>query len=452
MKKIIPLILAGGSGTRLWPLSQVNKPKQYQLVLNNQMLLTQTLSRCQNKIFNKPIISTNISHKPFIDEIDVSLYDQVIYESIGKNTAASIIISCFINKDPDSYILVMPSDHYIPNLNYFHDTIQSSFQSIDEFNIIIFGITPRHASSQYGYIKTTSDSGLSIVKSFHEKPDQDTADKMFGSKDYLWNSGMFLFKTSKLLKIVKNINPELFNNLYKISQEIKYEAKFSRIISKSWEDLDNLSFDVAVLENIKNIGCYKYKKYWSDLGDWKSIADNSASDLLIESKNSFVKSYDRNHEVIGVGLRDIVCVVANQKTLCIEKSRLNDIKNILSDHKIFSSTNIRKIHKPWGWYESLLKLPNYQIKLLNVNPNGVLSLQSHKQRAEHWIVVEGSAQVQKNNDIYTLTRNQSTFLDKEDKHKLWNKGSKPLQLIEVQIGDYLEEDDITRFDDTYDGL
>ena len=346
----------------------------------------------------------------------------------------------------------MPSDHYIPNLNYFHDSIQSSFQSIDEFNIIIFGITPRHASSQYGYIKTTSDSGLSIVKSFHEKPDQHTADKMFGSKDYLWNSGMFLFKTSKLLKIVKNINPELFNNLYKISQEIKYEAKVSRIISKSWEDLDNLSFDVAVLENIKNIGCYKYKKYWSDLGDWKSIADNSASDLLIESKNSFVKSYDRNHEVIGVGLRDIVCVVANQKTLCIEKSRLNDIKNILSDHKIFSSTNIRKVHKPWGWYESLLKLPNYQIKLLNVNPNGVLSLQSHKQRAEHWIVVEGSAQVQKNNDIYTLTRNQSTFLDKEDKHKLWNKGSKPLQLIEVQIGDYLEEDDITRFDDIYDGL
>lgn len=450
MKKIIPLILAGGSGTRLWPLSQVNKPKQYQLIINNQMLLTQTLSRCKSEVFEKPIISTNIKHKPFIDEIDSQLYEKVIYENDGKNTAASILISCLLNKNQDAYMLVMPSDHYIPNSDYFDFAVKSSMKFIDHFNVITFGTTPKYASDQYGYIQSSGDSLVSSVANFFEKPNRLKAEEMFNSGNYLWNSGMFLFQVSKLLEITKKVDVGLFDKLYKISSQTNYNAREIHIVSELWADLNNISFDTAIMEKIENIGCFKYEKHWSDLGDWKSIAEHSSSDLLIESENSFVKSYDNNHEVIGIGLRDIVCVVANQKTLCIEKSKLSDIKNIISNIDTLQTMETKKIYKPWGWHESLLKYPGYQIKILHVDPNGKLSLQSHRRRTEHWIVLEGTAQIQKNNKIFSLSINESTCIDKNDKHMLWNDESTPLKLIEIQIGDYLEEDDIIRFNDIYD--
>lgn len=450
MKKIIPLVLAGGSGTRLWPLSQVNKPKQYQLIINNQMLLTQTLSRCKSEVFEKPIISTNKKHKPFIDEIDSQLYEKVIYENDGRNTAASILISCLLNKDQNAYMLVMPSDHYIPNSDYFDFAVKSSMKFIDHFNVITFGITPKYASDQYGYIQSSGDSLVSSVANFFEKPNRLKAEEMFNSGNYLWNSGMFLFQVSKLLEIAKEVDVSLFDKLYQISSQTNYNAREIHIVSELWANLNNISFDTAIMEKIENTGCFKYEKHWSDLGDWKSIAEHSSSDLLIESENSFVKSYDNNHEVIGIGLRDIVCVVANQKTLCIEKSKLGDIRNIISNIDTPQSIDTKKIYKPWGWYESLLKYPSYQIKILHVDPSGKLSLQSHRRRTEHWIVLEGTAQIQKNNKIFSLSINESTCIDKNDKHMLWNDQSTPLKLIEIQIGDYLEEDDIIRFDDIYD--
>lgn len=450
MNKIIPLILAGGSGTRLWPLSQVNKPKQYQLVLNNQMLLTQTLNRCQSNLFEKPVISTNIKHKPFIDEIDSRLYGKVIYEEIGKNTAASILTSCFLNENHDAYILVMPSDHYIPNIDYFNHAVRSCLEPIDEFDVITFGIKPKYASTQYGYIKIKNNFPFAAVESFHEKPSSSVAKEMIDSGNHLWNSGMFLFKISKILKQVKQTDLDIYDKLFEISQKVKYCDKEIHIASELWPQLENISFDVAVMEKIQNIGCYQYQKHWADLGDWKSVSDNSRSDQLIDSQNSFVKSYDRNHEVIGIGLKDILCIVANQKTLCINKNKLNTLKAILSNNEKSSLTSDKKNYKPWGWYESLIKLPNYQVKILHVNSNGKLSLQSHNQRSEHWIVIEGIAQVKKNNETFSLLRGQSIFLDKKDKHTLWNEESVPLKLVEVQIGDYLEEDDIVRYEDVYD--
>mgnify|MGYP001186726895 CR=1 FL=1 len=452
MKKIIPLILAGGSGTRLWPLSQVNKPKQYQLIINNQMLLTQTLNRCKNEIFEKPIISTNKQHKSFIDQIDTQLYDKVIYENVGKNTAASILISCLLTKNQDAYMLVMPSDHYIPNNDYFNFAVKSSMEFIDDFNVITFGIMPKYASDQYGYIQISEDSLMSSVVNFYEKPNISKAQEMLNSGNYLWNSGMFLFQVSKLLDISKEVNISLFEKLYQISSQTNNNTQEINLVSELWSDLINISFDTAIMEKIENIGCFKYEKHWSDLGDWKSIAENSSSDLLIDSENSFVKSYDNNHEIIGIGLRDIVCVVANQKTLCIEKSKLSDIKNILSNTDSLQSVDVNKIYKPWGWYESLVKYPGYQIKILHVNPKGKLSLQSHNRRTEHWIVLDGIAQVQKNNKTFSLSSNESTFIDKNVKHTLWNNESTSLKMIEIQIGDYLEEDDIIRYDDVYDRI
>ena len=223
-----------------------------------------------------------------------------------------------------------------------------------------------------------------------------------------------------------------------------------RINSDLWSELKNISFDVSIMEKIENAGCYKYEKYWTDLGDWKRIAENSESDLLIDSENSFVKSYDDDHDIVGIGLKDIICIVANNKTLCIDKNLSGEIKNILLKHDELATFKQKKEFRPWGWYESLLKLPNYQIKILHVNPYSELSLQSHDRRSEHWIVLEGTASVQKNKKIYNLEKNESIYLDKKEMHKLWNKSKEPLKIIEVQIGDYLEEDDIIRHDDIYD--
>ncbi len=449
MSKIIPLILAGGSGTRLWPLSETNKPKQYHLILNNQMLLSQTLSRCNSGIFKKAVISTNIKHKPFIDEIDYGQYNKVIYENIGKNTAASILLACLIENNHDAYMLALPSDHYIPDIDYFNKTIESALTHLNNFNIITFGIKPTYASTQYGYIKTYDNSQVASVSSFHEKPNIMNATEMITSGDYLWNSGMFLFKVSTLLEHFKRIDAELYNKLSKVESLLEKNTREVIINSDIWTNLKSNSFDVAVMEKMNGIGCYKYEKYWSDLGDWKLIAENTESDLLIDSENSFVKSYDDDHDIVGIGLKDIICIVANNKTLCIDKSRSNDIKNILSTHNDLSLIKSKKEYRPWGWYKSLLKLPGYQVKILHINPNGELSLQSHAKRSEHWIILEGSAHVQKSKKIFNLKKNESIYLDKREKHKLWNKSDKPLKIIEVQIGDYLEEDDIVRYDDLY---
>ena len=446
MSSVIPLIMAGGSGTRLWPLSETNKPKQYHLILNNQMLLTQTLNRCSSETFCEPIISTNILHKPFIEEIDKNQFSKVIYESVGKNTAASILLSCLIENDPSKCMLVLPSDHYIPDEEYFNDTIENALEYINEFNVITFGVKPTYLSTQYGYIHTPVTHEVGPVESFHEKPDILTAKRMIDSGEYLWNSGIFLFNISKLLDLVREINPSLINVLSRIASSLKNNTRELIVNSDLWSKLESESFDIAVMEKITGIGCYRYEKYWSDLGDWKRIAENSSSDLLIDSENSFVKSYDHDHDVVGIGLKDIICIVANNKTLCIDKSRSSDIKNILSKYNEISSFSSKKEYRPWGWYESLLKLPNYQIKILHVNPKSELSLQSHDRRSEHWIVLEGNAHVQRNRDIFNLKKDESIYLDKKEKHKLCNKCTEPLKIIEVQIGDYLEEDDIVRYD------
>ncbi len=449
MSKIIPLVLAGGSGTRLWPLSEINKPKQYHLILNNQMLLTQTLNRCTSKIFKKPIISTNIKHKPFIGEINNNQYDKVIYEKNGKNTAASILLACLLENNHEAIMLVLPSDHYMPDIDYFNSTIETAVAHLNQFNIITFGIKPTYAATQYGYIHTLNNSEIAPVENFYEKPSLSNATGMIDTGEYLWNSGMFLFRVTTLIEQIKKIDADLYNKLLRIVSSLDKDRAEIIINSNLWSKLKCVSFDVAIMEKIVGIGCYRYEKYWSDLGDWKRIAENSVSDLLIDSENSFVKSYDCNHDIVGIGLKDIICIVANNKTLCIDKSRTNDIKNLLSKHDELAKLKHKKEYRPWGWYESLLKLPNYQIKILHVNPYEELSLQSHDRRSEHWIVLEGNAHVQKNDKLFNLKKNESIHLDKKEKHKIWNKEKEPLKIVEVQIGDYLEEDDIVRYDDSY---
>ena len=453
MLKVTPLILAGGSGTRLWPLSQSDKPKQYHKIINNESLLSQTTNRCDDNLFSKSILCTNLKHRPFIEELDTNEYSKIIYEDGGKNTAASILMTCLLNENTDSYMLVFPADHYIPNKKYFVSRIKNALKYIDNFSVITFGIKPKFPSTQYGYIQSIDDSDVSLVATFHEKPNQIDAKKMIAEGNYSWNSGMFLFRVSNLLDSVRAINSSLLTDLTHIAKSIKTPDSEVIISSNEWSQIENVPFDIAVMEKINNIGCCRFDEDWTDLGDWNSIADNSSSDLLIDSNNSFIKSYSPNHDILGIGLENIICVTANKKTLCINKNKSGDIKDILNTYEFLSNNDYSRVYRPWGWYESILKFPNYQVKLLHVNPKGKLSLQSHKRRSEHWVVVEGVAKVQRNDKVLTLSRNESVYLDKEDKHRLWNEEKDcGLKVIEVQVGDYLEEDDIIRYDDIYNRI
>ena len=411
MLNIIPLILAGGSGTRLWPLSQSDKPKQYHTLISNDSLLSQTINRCSDKLFSKSIICTNLKHRSFIEELKTSDYSKIIYEDGGKNTAASILMTCLLNEDTESFMLALPADHFIPNKEYFVSRIQNALKHIDDFSVITFGIKPKFPSTEYGYIQTQDDSDISLVSSFHEKPNQADAEKMIAKGNYSWNSGMFLFRISSLLDSVRAIDASLLADLTKISQSVKTSDNEIVISSNEWSKLESVPFDIAVMEKIKNIGCCSFDEDWTDLGDWKSIADNSSSDLLIDSKNSFIKSYSPNHDVLGIGLENIICITANQKTLCINKNKPGDIKGILNAHEFLSNNDCSRVHRPWGWYESIIKFPNYQVKRLHVNPKGKLSLQSHKRRSEHWVVVEGVAKVQRNDEVFTLSRNESIYFE-----------------------------------------
>jgi mannose-1-phosphate guanylyltransferase / mannose-6-phosphate isomerase len=474
MKNIHPVLLAGGTGARLWPLSRKSYPKQFSKLIGEKTLFQRSAKRLTSSDvvnFASHVTLTNSDFRFIVGEqlqevgIDPG---PIVIEPEGKNTAAAILAaSIFVHhKDKDAVLLVAPSDHIMPNTNYFHEVISVGLSHVDNGKIVTFGIKPMHAETGYGYLELSSHNldrhGTSDVIKFVEKPDLAKAKKMLSSVNFLWNSGIFLFSAKDMIEAFKAFAPNTLELVSKAVQNSFTDLGFLRLEKEAWSKLDDISIDYAIMEKAQNIVAIPYLSKWSDLGGWNAVWSESDRDELgnvtsksahaIECSNSLLRSESDNLQVVGLGLDNIMAIATPDAVLVAHKARAQDVKKVvdfLKDQKIMQAEIFPKDHRPWGWFESLVISDRFQVKRISVKPSAALSLQSHNHRSEHWIVVKGIAKVTIDDDKQILNEGESVYVPLGATHRLENPGKLPMVLIEVQIGNYLGEDDIVRYEDLY---
>ena len=472
-KHIIPVILCGGLGTRLWPLSRESYPKQF-LSINSKedkSLLQKTQERLKGiKNIKPPIIICNEEHRFIVAEqmrkINIKP-NIIILEPEGRNTAPAINIAALkaLQSEEDPIILVLSSDHYIEKNSEFRKVVEIGINYAVEENLVTFGVVPSSPQIGYGYIKSDKPydsenlSGERILK-FIEKPNLDLAKKFTNDKHYTWNSGIFMFKAKKIVQEINKYNPLINNCCKKALLNGTKDLDFLRLEKESFCENPNVSVDICVMEKTKNGIVIPLNAGWNDLGSWKSVwesykKDNSGNlitgkSIIKNSKDCLV--YGENRLIVGMGLENMIIVDTNDAILIMDQKFSQDVKNIVQELKNMSipeGQNHSKKFRPWGDYTSISNGPNWQVKLINVKPGEQLSLQMHNLRSEHWIVVKGIAKVEIDEKICSLYENESIFIAPKSHHRLSNPTNDNLILIEVQSGTYFGEDDIIRFDDKY---
>ena len=477
METVIPIILSGGTGSRLWPLSRESFPKQFLKLTDeeNYTLLQQTYKRIEDlENLDKPIIICNEEHRFIVGDQMRTIKTNpgaIILEPSRRNTAPAITIAAMKaikdnrEKNVDPILLILSSDHFIEKEDEFKKSIKKSIELANEGGLIIFGIMPTYPSTGYGYIKSEDILGINKgkankVEKFIEKPNLKTAKSLFENKKYSWNSGMFVCKASSILRELSKFAPEIVENCQRCLDNSKKDLDFLRLEESSFAKCKDISIDVAVFEKTQKAYVLPLNCGWDDIGNWESLWNISKKDsngnsikgntLIKDTKNSLIRSQDKL--LVSLGLEDVMIVDTQDALLVARKNYSQEIKNIVS---ILNNKNLKegkqhkKIHRPWGFYVSIEERNYWQIKKIEVNPGASLSLQKHNHRSEHWIVVEGTAKVQVNDKVQTLSKNESVYIPIKSKHRLSNPGNSSLILIEVQTGDYLGEDDIERFDDIY---
>ena len=470
---VVPVILCGGSGSRLWPLSRESYPKQYLSLIKDSKfsLLQNTIKRIKNiKNIAPPILICNEEHRFIVSEqlkkINVEP-STIILEPIGRNTAPAITVSALkaIEDYQNPKILVLAADHEIKNKKKFIETIEKGVHYSNLDFLVTFGIVPTRPETGYGYIEvenyipSNSSKGFSI-KRFVEKPNLETAKRFFSEKHFLWNSGMFLFKAKNILGEINKYNPHLKKICSKALENSSKDLVFTRLEESSFKEADDISIDRAVMEKTKLSIVIPLNVGWSDIGSWNSIWEIEDKDpyenvsigkvFLNNTKNCYVRSDGRL--IVGIGLDDLIIVETRDAILITKSNSDQEVKKVLKKLKEKSyseSKTHNKIFRPWGNYLLLAESENWKVKRIEVNVKGSLSLQLHAKRSEHWIVVKGSALVQIDKRKFILEENQSTYIPIGSKHRLSNNGNETLILIEVQSGIYLGEDDIVRFKDIY---
>ncbi len=456
------IILAGGSGSRLWPLSRELCPKQLLKLDGENSLLQSTFKRLCRFIDPENIISiTNIKHA---NDVKFQLSkvcgnSVVLSEPIAKNTAPAIAASIEYfkqMKDENEVVIIVPSDHLIKDLEKFENTVKTGLKAAEEGKIVTFGIQPTYPETGYGYIKTKSENdGIFDVDCFVEKPDLKTAQKYLLEGNYFWNSGIFMAKVSTLLKEFAHYQKKIFENLSKLNYKESITIKYG-----VFEDMPSISFDYAIMEKSNKIVLCKLQSDWSDLGSWQSLYDVTEKDsngnvlegnaIVEDVKNSFI--YTDKKIVAAIGLENVILVNTEDAVLACKADYSQQVKNVFEKLKK-DDDKAHLIHKtvfrPWGWYTCLADGEGYLTKVICVSPKQKLSIQSHNHRSEHWVVLEGHAKVVLNDKDYLLEAGQSIDIPVQAKHSLQNPYEEELKIIEVQKGDYISEDDIIRYEDIY---
>jgi len=466
--QVIPVILSGGSGTRLWPLSRKEYPKQYLPLAGDNTMLQETILRLSGlDNLADPIIVCNADHRFLVAEqcqqIGVK-NPTILLEPVGRNTAPAIAAAALQSlKDSDSsMLLVLSADHVIQDVNAFHQVINIANQQAQGGKLATFGIVPTDANTGYGYIKLSKENsnGAHKVEEFVEKPDLETAQTYLEKGNYLWNSGMFMFKADTLIDELTTHSPDIVKLVSDAVNNAAQDLDFIRLDKQAFESSRSDSIDYALMEKSDNVVVVPLDAGWSDVGSWSALYDIGAKDssgnvlkgdvTAQDTTNTYI--YASHHMVTAVGVDNLVVIDTPDATFIASQDKAHEVKSIvesLQKKGRDEAHSNRKVYRPWGWYDSIEVGVHFQVKRLHVNPGAKLSLQMHHKRAEHWVVVSGTATAINGEDVLTLTEGDSIYIPIGTTHGLENKTNQQLEIIEVQSGTYLGEDDIVRFEDIY---
>lgn len=471
-RTIHPVLLCGGSGTRLWPLSRQSFPKQFAEVTGPQSLFQQAALRMSGEGFAPPVIMTGNDFRFIVTEQLSSVgveANKILIEPEGRNTAPAVLAAALVlaADDPDALVLVSPSDHVIPDAVAFGAAVQAAAARALAGDLVTFGIVPTRPETGYGYLELAPGADLrsgqaQTLSRFIEKPDARRAAEMLVSGNYLWNAGIFLFTARTLIEAYRTHAQAVLAPVTAGVDSAHVDLDFLRLGAAPWASVPDISIDYAIMEKAGNLAVMPYTGIWSDLGGWDAVWMESSPDAAgnvlsahataIDCADTMLRSETDRVELVGIGLKDIVAVATTDAVLVAHKSQAQKVKEAvaaLKAKKAAQATHFPHDHRPWGMFESLMVGSRFQVKRIVVKPGAALSLQSHHHRSEHWIVVEGTAKVTIDGQVKLVSENQSVYIPLGAVHRMENPGKVPMVLIEVQTGSYLGEDDIIRYEDIY---
>lgn len=467
---IVPVILAGGSGSRLWPLSRQHYPKQLLKLFGEKTMLQQTLLRLvgMNNL-TPPIVVCNEEHRFMVAEQLLEVGEDnatIILEPVARNTAPAIALAAVQAKElyPDAMLLVLSADHMIRDVDTFQAAVSAAIYAAGKNHLVTFGVHADRPETGYGYLKATTHvdaaQGCLHVERFVEKPDVATAEDYLAAGCYYWNSGMFVFSAQLFLEELRKYSPEVVNAAECAQQLAVKDLDFIRVDKQAFSQAPNISIDYALMEKSQNVVCVPLNAGWSDVGDWRSFSELTDKDLAnnsfigdsidIGSTNTLV--FSRDKLVATIGVDNLMIINTPDALLVADKSRAQDVKSVINrieQQKRTEHLQHREVYRPWGCFDAIDDGDRYQVNRVQVKPGASLSLQVHHHRAEHWIVVKGTALVQKGDEVMLLSENESTYIPVGTKHRLSNPGKITLEIVEVQSGPYLNDDDVVRYEDSY---
>lgn len=466
---ITPIILCGGAGTRLWPLSRKSFPKQFVPLTGARSLFSESALRLSGPDYARPVVVTGPDFRFIVTEqlIEAGVDPgAILIEPEARNTAPAVLAAALYvaGTDPDALMLVAPSDHAIADTLAFGAAVARGIDAAKAGRIVTFGITPTHAETGYGWLELSASTDASAVplRRFVEKPDAATAEAMLAADNFLWNAGIFLFSARTIIAAFEAHAPEMLAPVRAALDKAQTDLGFLRLDPAAWASAPSISIDYAVMERADNLSVVGYDAGWNDLGGWDAVAREMGPDTdgvavrgnvtALDCRDSLLRSDSDGVELVGIGLNNLIVVAMDDAVLVADAARAQEVKLAVASLKAKGARQAESFahdHRPWGHFETLALADRFQVKRIVVKPGAALSLQSHFHRSEHWIVVSGTARVTVNDTVKLLTENQSVYIPLGAKHRMENPGRVPMVLIEVQTGAYLGEDDIVRFEDVY---